>query len=128
MPKKLPKAAKDRAFKLYLTDEFSAKEIADQVNAEQRVVMSEQTIYAWIRQDDWKEKKAETQAKAMEKMQDKQSFNIAKLTEEHFDLYMQASENFIDFDNFNRPLKLWIYYNSVESIPSQRYWHGFVFS
>ena len=40
MPKKLPKAAKDRAFKLYLTDEFSAKEIADQVNAEQRVVMS----------------------------------------------------------------------------------------
>ena len=87
MPKKLPKAAKDRAFKLYLTDEFSAKEIADQVNAEQRVVMSEQTIYAWIRQDDWKEKKAETQAKAMEKMQDKQSFNIAKLTEEHFDLY-----------------------------------------
>ena len=85
MPKKLPKAAKDRAFKLYLTDEFSAKEIADQVNAEQRVVMSEQTIYAWIRQDDWKEKKAETQAKAMEKMQDKQSFNIAKLTEEHFE-------------------------------------------
>ena len=44
MPKKLPKAAKDRAFKLYLTDEFSAKEIADQVNAEQRVVMSAQTI------------------------------------------------------------------------------------
>jgi len=36
---------------------------------------------------------------------------------EHFDLYMQASENFVDFDNFNRPLKLWIYYNSVESQP-----------
>ena len=36
---------------------------------------------------------------------------------EHFDLYMQASENFVDFYNFNRPLKLWIYYNSVESQP-----------
>ncbi|MDC0145513.1 T9SS type A sorting domain-containing protein, partial [bacterium] len=36
---------------------------------------------------------------------------------EHFDLYMKASENFVDFDNFNRPLKLWIYYNSVESQP-----------
>jgi len=36
---------------------------------------------------------------------------------EHFDLYMKASENFVDFDDFNRPLKLWIYYNSVESQP-----------
>jgi|TARA_R100001463_G_scaffold46334_1_gene94862 predicted DNA-binding protein YlxM (UPF0122 family) len=87
MPKKLPKAAKERALKLYLTDEFSAKEIAEQVSAEQRVVMSEQTIYAWIRIDDWKEKKAQTQAKAMEKMQDRGALNIAKLTEQHFDLY-----------------------------------------
>ena len=54
MPKKLPKAVKDRAFKLYLTEEYSAKEIALQVSAEQNVVMSEQTIYAWVRTDDWK--------------------------------------------------------------------------
>ena len=36
---------------------------------------------------------------------------------EHFDLYMLASEEFVDFDNFNRPLKLWIYYNSTDSQP-----------
>ena len=36
---------------------------------------------------------------------------------EHFDLYMKASENFVDFDDFDRPLKLWIYYNSVEAQP-----------
>ena len=87
MPKKLPKAAKERALKLYLSDSYSAKEIADQVSAEQKVVISEQTIYAWIRQDDWKEKKAQTQAKAMEKMQEREAMNIAKLTEEHFELY-----------------------------------------
>jgi|TARA_R100000084_G_scaffold109023_1_gene73604 predicted DNA-binding protein YlxM (UPF0122 family) len=87
MPKKLPKAAKQRALKLYLTDEYSAKEIADQVNAEQGVVMSEQTIYAWVRQDDWKEKLAETKAKAMEKVQERQSLNMARLTEEQFEQY-----------------------------------------
>tara|TARA_R110000796_G_scaffold111026_1_gene222564 strand:- start:145 stop:651 length:507 start_codon:yes stop_codon:yes gene_type:complete len=87
MPKKLPKAAKERAFKLYLTDQLSAKEISQQVNAEQRVVMSEQTIYAWIRQDDWKDKLAQTKAKAIERMQNKESISMARLTEEHFDLY-----------------------------------------
>ena len=36
---------------------------------------------------------------------------------EHFDLYMQSNDNLTDFNGFNRPLKLWIYYNSVESQP-----------
>ena len=34
MPKKLPKAVKERAFKLYLTEEHSAKEIAAKLNIE----------------------------------------------------------------------------------------------
>ena len=67
MPKKFPKAVKDRAFKLYLTDDYSAREIAEQISAEHRTVVNEQTVYAWIRTDDWKEKRAETKAKAMEK-------------------------------------------------------------
>ena len=78
MPKKLPKAVKDRAFKLYLTEEYSAKEIALQVSAEQNVVMSEQTIYAWVRTDDWKEKLAETKVKAIEKVQDNESLRHNK--------------------------------------------------
>ena len=41
MPKKLPKAAKDRAFKLYLTDEFSAKEIADHIYFTDRGIIVE---------------------------------------------------------------------------------------
>ena len=69
MPKKLPKAVKDRAFKLYLTEDYSAKEIAQQVSAEHSVVMSEQTIYAWVRTEDWKEKLAETKVKAIEQVQ-----------------------------------------------------------
>ena len=36
---------------------------------------------------------------------------------EHFDLYMQSNDNLTDFNGFNRPLKLWIYYNSIESQP-----------
>ena len=53
MPKKFPKAVKERAFKLYLTDDYSAREIAQQISAEHRTVVNEQTIYAWVRQDDW---------------------------------------------------------------------------
>ena len=87
MPKKLPKAVKDRAFKLYLTEEYSAKEIALQVSAEQNVVMSEQTIYAWVRTDDWKEKLAETKVKAIEKVQDNEATKLARMQEEHQEMY-----------------------------------------
>ena len=87
MPKNLPKAVKDRAFKLYLTEEYSAKEIALQVSAEQNVVMSEQTIYAWVRTDDWKEKLAETKVKAIEKVQDNEATKLARMQEEHQEMY-----------------------------------------
>ena len=87
MPKKLPKAVKDRAFKLYLTEEYSAKEIALQVSAEHSVVMSEQTIYAWVRAEDWKQKLAETKAKAIEKVQESESTKLARMQEEHQQMY-----------------------------------------
>ena len=87
MPKKLPKAVKDRAFKLYLTEEYSAKEIALQVSAEQKVVMSEKTIYAWVRTDDWKEKLAETKVKAIEQVQENEATKLAKMQDEHQALY-----------------------------------------
>ena len=87
MPKKFPKAVKERAFKLYLTDDYSAREIAQQISAEQRTVVNEQTIYAWVRQDDWKTKKAETQAKAVEKVQENESTKLAKMQDEHQALY-----------------------------------------
>ena len=87
MPKKLPKAVKDRAFKLYLTEDYSAKEIAQQVSAEHSVVMSEQTIYAWVRTEDWKEKLAETKVKAIEKVQDNEATKLARMQEEHQEMY-----------------------------------------
>ncbi len=87
MPKKFPKAVKERAFKLYLTDDYSAREIAQQISAEHRTVVNEQTIYAWVRQDDWKTKKAETQAKAVEKVQESESTKLAKMQDEHQALY-----------------------------------------
>ena len=87
MPKKFPKAVKERAFKLYLTDDYSAREIAEQISAEHRVVVNEQTIYAWVRQDDWKTKKAETRIQAVEKMQDNESTKLAKMQDEHQALY-----------------------------------------
>jgi transposase-like protein len=87
MPKKFPKAVKERAFKLYLTDDYSAREIAEQISAEHRVVVNEQTIYAWVRQDDWKTKKAETQVQAVEKMKDNESTKLAKMQDEHQALY-----------------------------------------
>ena len=41
--------------------------------------------------------------------------------EEHFDLYMLGNDQFIDFDGFNRPVKLWIYYNSQDDTQPEIY-------
>ena len=87
MPKKFPKAVKERALKLYLTDDYSAREIAQQISAEHRTVVNEQTIYAWVRQDDWKIKKEEIKVQAVEKMQDNESTKLARMQDEHKELY-----------------------------------------
>jgi len=87
MPKKFPKVIKERAFKLYLSDDYSAREIAQQISAEHRTVVNEQTIYAWVRQDDWKIKRAEVQTKAIEKVQESESSKLAKMQDEHQSLY-----------------------------------------
>ena len=76
MPKKFSRQVRDRAFKLYLDDTYSAREIAEQVSQEFRVAVTTPTIYSWIRTLDWDTKKKETEAKAMQKMQ-----------EEHQELY-----------------------------------------
>ena len=51
------------------------------------MVLSEQTIYAWVRQDDWKVKKAETLNKAVEKVQENESTKLARMQEEHQQMY-----------------------------------------
>ena len=38
------------------------------------------------------------------------------ILEEYFDLYMVANEVLIDFQNDERPLNLWIYYNDHEDV------------
>ena len=87
MPKKFPRAVKERAFKLYLADDYSAREIAQQISAEHKTVVNEQTIYAWIKQDDWKLKRAETKVRAVEKVQENESTKLAKMQDEHQELY-----------------------------------------
>ena len=68
MPKKFPRAVKERAFKLYLADDYSAREIAQQISAEHKTVVNEQTIYAWIKQEN-------------------ESTKLAKMQDEHQELY-----------------------------------------
>jgi len=87
MPKKFSRQLRDRAFRLYLDDTYSAREIAEQVSQEFREVVTTPTIYSWIRTLDWDTKKKETQAKAMEKMQENESTKLARMQEEHQDLY-----------------------------------------
>ena len=87
MPKKFSRKVRDRAFKLYLADDYSAREIAQQISAEHKTVVNEQTIYAWIKQDDWKLKRAETKVRAVEKVQENESTKLAKMQDEHQELY-----------------------------------------
>ncbi len=92
MPKKFPRAVKERAFKLYLADDYSAREIAQQISAEHKTVVNEQTIYAWIKQDDWKLKRAETKVRAVEKVQENESTKLAKMQDEHQELYKRIRD------------------------------------
>ena len=87
MPKKFSRKVRDRAFKLYLDDTYSAREIAEQVSQEFREVVTTPTIYSWIRTLGWDIKKKETEVKAMEKMQENESTKIARMQEEHQELY-----------------------------------------
>ena len=87
MPKKLPVEAKDKALSLYLEGNKSAAEIASSVEQEFKINVKPVTIYSWIKQNDWKSKRAEARTTAIAEVQESESARFARLQKEHLATY-----------------------------------------
>lgn len=56
MPKTFPLAVKERALELYLQG-HSSKDISETIRTEFMNNITQSTVYAWIKQDDWEGRK-----------------------------------------------------------------------
>ena len=87
MSKKVPTNAKLKAMELYITGNKTAKEIASAIADEFQVSVKPVTIYSWIRQNNWKTKRAEAETNAIVAVQESESARFARLQKEHLDVY-----------------------------------------
>jgi len=87
MSKKVPTNAKLKAMELYITGNKTAKEIASAIADEFQVSVKPVTIYSWIRQNNWKIKRAEVETTAIVAVQESESARFARLQKEHLDVY-----------------------------------------
>jgi len=92
MPKTIPQEVKNRAMELYLQDDSSARQIADAVSSEYSVQVSNQTVYSWAKKYDWDSKRTDIKTKALEKTVETESGRLARLQQEHLDVYGNIRE------------------------------------
>ena len=86
MPKTFPIAVKERALELYLQG-HSSKDISTTLRTEFDNNVTQSTVYAWIKQDGWEERKAQVYVSSLEKIQESEGQKINRLQHEHFDSY-----------------------------------------
>ena len=87
MPKQLPVEARIKAMELYIEGGKSAKDIAFEVSTTMNVSIKPVTIYAWVKQYNWKEIRAEAHTSAIAKVQESESARFARLQKEHLNTY-----------------------------------------
>ena len=92
MPKTIPQEAKNRAMELYLQDDLSARQIADSVSSEFTIQLSNQTVYSWAKKHNWDSKRTDIKTKALEKTAETESGRLARLQQEHLDVYGNIRE------------------------------------
>ena len=92
MPKVIPQEAKNKAMELYLQDSYSARQIAETVSSEFSLNISNQTVYAWAKKHDWDSKRTDIKTKALEKTVETESGRLARLQQEHLDVYSNIRE------------------------------------
>ena len=86
MPKTFPLAVKERALELYLQG-HSSKDISETIRTEFMNNITQSTVYAWIKQDDWEGRKKENYATSLEKIQETEGQKMNRIQQEHFDTY-----------------------------------------
>ena len=116
MPKTFPLDVKERALELYLQG-HSSKDIAESLRTEFSNDVTQSTVYAWIKQDDWDLKKKEHYANALANIQETEGQRINRIQQEHWDDYgklRHKASHELDLLQFDRAsdaakaLDLWI--------------------
>ena len=86
MPKTFSLDVKERALELYLQG-HSSKDVAESLRTEFTNDITQSTVYAWIKQDDWEDKKKAHYTTALEKIQETEGQRINRIQQEHWDDY-----------------------------------------
>ena len=96
MPKKLPEKVKLKALEMYLTGDYSAKDIAVNISKQFKVKVAAPTIYVWIREDDWKSQKALVKTEAITAVKESESHRFARMQTEHLNEYERLRQKAVN--------------------------------
>jgi len=100
MPKSFRPEVKTRALELYLNDDKSAREIAEQLWSEFDVSVKATTIYMWARENGWDNDKVEVQVKAIEQVKESSGKRFTRIQQEHLQEYGQLRQKAVhDLDH-----------------------------
>ena len=86
MPKTFPLAVKEKALELYLQG-YSSKDISESLRTQFSNNVTQSTVYAWIKEGEWEDKKKENYAASIEQIQETEGQKLNRLQREHFDSY-----------------------------------------
>ena len=86
MPKTFPLAVKERALELYLQGS-SPKDVSEVLRNEFTNDVTQSTVYAWVKQEGWEEKKNLVYAESLIQIQETEGQKINRIQQEHWDDY-----------------------------------------
>ncbi len=86
MPKTFPLEVKERALEIYLQG-YSPKDIAESLRDEFANDVTQSTVYAWVKQEGWEEKKQLVYAESLAQIQESEGQKINRIQQEHWDGY-----------------------------------------
>ena len=86
MPKTFPLEVKERALEIYLQG-YSPKDIAESLRDEFANGVTQSTVYAWVKQEGWEEKKQLVYAESLAQIQESEGQKINRIQQEHWDGY-----------------------------------------
>ena len=86
MPKTFPLVVKEKALELYLQG-YSSKDISESLRTQFSNNVTQSTVYAWIKEGEWEDRKKENHAASIEHIQETEGQKLNRLQREHFDSY-----------------------------------------
>ena len=103
MPKKTPDSIKLQAMELFLTGDYSARQIAEMISTKEYKIKPV-TIYAWARRENWTERAAVAKVEEQDKIVKNDAKRFNQLQEKQLEAYTKlankgaVSLDYLEFD------------------------------